>query len=428
MSAPSPRAGPVNIVGAGIVGLSVAWALVCRGRRVRVFDAQPPGAGASFGNSGSLSSGSVVPLAVPGAARAGLKMLTSADAPLVVRRRYLLRALPWLRQFVRVSDEATVRQVADALLTILSPTLPAWEAVLSAIDARDLLAHTGQLHVYASRQALAADGFAWRLRADLGVRAEALDRDGLLARQPGLGPAYTDGMFLPEAAAITDPHGLCLRLAQALRHHGTEFIQAPVDALRADGGLQAAGRTYPAQACVLAAGAWSTDLLRPLGLRVPLESQRGYHLQRSSLEVAPGEPLRGPVVTGDTKVFIVPMRAGVRCGGTVEFAGLRADPGERRFALLQASFERAFPQAGEAGTTGQTRWMGHRPCLPDTLPVLGPLPGLPALWAAFGHGHLGLTMSAVTGQWLADALCSRPVPELARFGITRPSLGARQAA
>jgi len=428
MNARSPAAGPVNIVGAGIVGLSVAWALVCRGRTVRVFDAQPPGAGASFGNSGSLSSASVVPLAVPGAARAGMKMLASADAPLVVRRRYLLRALPWLRQFVRVSDEATVRQVAEALLAILSPTLPAWEAVLTAVGARDLLEHTGQLHVYASRQALAADGFAWRLRAELGVRAEALDRDGLLARQPGLGPAYTAGMFLPEVAAITDPHGLCLRLAQALRERGVEFIQAPVDALRADGGLQAAGRTFAAQACVLAAGAWSMDLLRPLGLRVPLESQRGYHLQRSSPEVAPGQALRGPVVTGDTKVFIVPMRAGVRCGGTVEFAGLRADPGERRFALLQSSFARAFPQAGEAGAAGQTRWMGHRPCLPDTLPVLGPLPGLPAVWTAFGHGHLGLTMSAVTGQWLADALCGQDVPELARFGIQRPSLGARQAA
>ena len=419
--------GPISIVGAGIVGLSIAWALTRRGRPVRVFDAQAPGLGASFGNSGSLSAGSVVPLATPGAALSGLKMLIDSDAPLVVRRRYLLRALPWLRQFVRVSDETTVRQVADSLLEILAPTLSTWQRVLGEIGATDLLHHTGQLHLYPSELALAKDGFAWRLRDDYGVRSERLDRAALLERQPGISAAYPLGVFLPEAAAISDPHGLCVRLAQCLRAAGAEFVQAPVQALQADGALQAQGRSWPASACVLAAGAWSMRLLEPLGIRVPLETQRGYHVQRRSPEVAPGQALRGPVVSADSKVFIVPMREGVRTGGTVEFAGLVAPEAPRRFALLRSNFSRIFPDAPALPAEGgESTWMGHRPCLPDTLPVLGRLPGHPRLWAAFGHGHLGLTMSAVTGEWLAQALCETAPPALARFAADRPTLGARR--
>lgn len=413
------------MVGAGIVGLSVAWALVREGWTVRVFDPNSPGSGASFGNSGSLSSGSVVPLAVPGALRSGLKMIADPDAPLAVRRRYVLRALPWLSDFVRVSDDATVRQVAAALLEILAPTLSAWQRVLEEIGATDLLRATGQLHLYRSPQHLAADAYAWRLRESLGVHGERLEGAALAARQPGLGPSYRIGMFLSDSASILDPHGLCLRLADALARRGVGFVHEPVRALRADGTLQTQGGDHAARACVLAAGAWSASLLEGLGVRVPLESQRGYHLQLRGHEVAPGVPLNGQVVPADTKIFIVPMREGVRCGGTVEFAGLRAAPAPRRYALLRSGLARVFPDLPAQDGETIREWMGHRPCMPDTLPVLGPLPGLPAVWAAFGHGHLGLTMSAITGQWIAQGLAGRPLAPLARFSAARPTLRAR---
>lgn len=413
----------INIVGAGIVGLSVAWALVRRGEHVRVFDRDEPGQGASFGNSGSLSAGSVVPLATPGVTRNGVSMLFDPDAPLVIRRSYLLRAMPWLLRFARVSDEASVRGLAHALLAILSPTLPTWERVLGEIGAPELMRVTGQLHLYPSAEAMAKDGFGWRLREALGVRTERLDRAGLLALQPGIAPRYTHAVFLPEPATIADPHGLCVRLAQALRDAGVEFVRAGVDALDADGAVRALGRAWPARASVLAAGAWSASLLRPLGVNVPLESQRGYHVQRPDLVVAQGAALERPVVAADSKTFIVPMREGIRVGGTVEFAGLDAMPTHARVALLRRCFAEVFPSAPAIAPGAEEReWMGHRPCLPDTLPVLGPLPGVPAVWAAFGHGHLGLTMSAVTGAWIADAMLGRPDPSLAMFSLDRPSL------
>jgi D-amino-acid dehydrogenase len=217
-----------------------------------------------------------------------------------------------------------------------------------------------------------------------------------------------------------------VRLADRLQAAGAEFVQAPVLGLLPDGGLQTEGRLWPGEHCVLAAGAWSMRLLEPLGIRVPLETQRGYHVQRRSHEVAPGQVLRGAVVSADSKVFVVPMREGVRVGGTVEFAGLAAPEAARRFALLRSSFARLFPDAPALPASGgESTWMGHRPCLPDTLPVLGRLPGHPKLWAAFGHGHLGLTMSAVTGEWLAQALCETAPAALARFSAERATLGAR---
>ncbi len=421
-ASPATNPRPINIVGAGIVGLSVAWSLVSRGRPVRVFDSQAPGSGTSFGNSGSLSSGSVVPLATPGAGWSGAKMLLDSRGPLVVRKRYWLQAMPWLWRFARVSDEATVNRIAGHLLEILSPTLTTWQRVLTEIGATDLYQPSGQLHVYPSEAAMLADGFAWGLRERLGVHTERLDRAALQARQPGIAPHYAAGVFLPDAATITDPHGLCLRLAAALRARGVEFVTTEVRAIAADGEVDDGDRRWPGERCVLAAGAWSMRLARALGVRLPLESQRGYHVQRRQHEVAPGIRLNGPVVAADSKVFIVPMDEGVRVGGTVEFAGLRALPAPRRFALLRESFSRVFPEAPAAAPADEREWMGHRPCLPDTMPVLGPLPGLPAVWAAFGHGHLGLTMSAVTGEWIARALCGDPPRALDGFAADRPTL------
>jgi hypothetical protein len=252
-------------------------------------------------------SSSVVPLATPGAGWSGAKMLLDSRGPLVVRKRYWLQAMPWLWRFARVSDEATVNRIAGHLLEILSPTLTTWQRVLTEIGATDLYQPSGQLHVYPSEAAMLADGFAWGLRERLGVHTERLDRAALQDRQPGIAPHYAAGVFLPDAATITDPHGLCLRLAAALRARGVEFITTEVRAIAADGEVDDGDRRWPGERCVLAAGAWSMRLARALGVRLPLESQRGYHVQRRQHEVAPGIRLNGPVVAADSKVFIVPM-------------------------------------------------------------------------------------------------------------------------
>ena len=178
--------------------------------------------------------------------------------------------------------------------------------------------------------------------------------------------------------------------------------------------LQGERASFDADSVVLAAGAWSAALLRPLGLDVPLESQRGYHLHLRQ----PGIALGRPVVLADRKIFISPMETGLRIAGTVEFGGLDAPPTERRAAMLGPQVKPGLPGI-RLEQDGQT-WMGHRPCMPDSMPVIGPVPGLAGLWCAFGHGHLGLTGAANTGLLIAAAMRGDNVMSRLRpFSITR---------
>lgn len=172
--------------------------------------------------------------------------------------------------------------------------------------------------------------------------------------------------------------------------------------------------SYTADDIVLAAGAWSAGLLRPLGLRVPLESQRGYHLHAGQ----PGVRLSRPLVLADRKVFMTPMETGLRIAGTVEFGGLVMPPTGRRAAMLGIAAKEGLPglQLDEQVST----WMGHRPCMPDSLPVLGPVPQQAGLWCAFGHGHLGVTGAVNTAQWIATAMRGEmDVSRFAPFPIAR---------
>ena len=201
------------------------------------------------------------------------------------------------------------------------------------------------------------------------------------------------------------------RLGGTIRQEGAEAL------VTAEGrvtGVRTATETLAADQVVLAAGAWSARLLAPLGITVPLETQRGYHVMLPDAGIS----LQRPVVPADRKAFVTPMEAGLRIAGTVEFGGLEAPPTPRRAALLLEDLRQVFPQARTEGAEGF--WMGHRPCLPDSLPVMGPVERWPGLWCAFGHGHLGLTGSAPTGARIARAMLG-PAPnmDLSPFAVER---------
>jgi len=408
----------VVVIGAGVVGLCCAWHLARRGLAVTVLDPEPPGSGCSSGNAGALSPGSVAPLALPGAARNGLKMLLDPTGALYIKPRYALAAAPWLFRFVRSARPERVEQIARALAALLFPAIERHREIVEAVGAADLVREQGQLYLYRDAEQLKKDDAVWALRRKHGVRAEVVDEATIRAMEPAIGPAYTLGIHLPESGFCTNP----LRHAQAIaggvqrlggrilaeRALAIETAEGRVVGVRGDSGLHAVGHV------VVAAGAWSAALLRPLGYRVPLESQRGYHVNIPD----PGFTLSRPVVPADRKVFCTPMEGGLRVAGSVEFAGLRAPPTRRRGELLFGDLKAVFPQARTEGASDF--WMGHRPCLPDSLPVVGPARAVRGLWFAFGHGHLGLTGSAPTGHVLGEAIAGgRPNSDLAPFAIER---------
>lgn len=393
----------VLIIGAGIIGLCVAHSLRGAGFRVTVLDDQPPGSQCSFGNAGALSSGSVAPLAMPGVMKMAGSMLLDPDSPLHIPFHYWLRAAPWLLRFASSARPRRVREIADALAGLLSGSVAAHQALASAVGCADIVRQTGQLHLYPDDRALAKDRASWDLKREHGLRMEDVGQEDIRSLEPSVNASYRVGIHLPDEGWLTSPDRYTRSIADALRANEVAFESARVARLeRVGDGWQASSgsRRWQAAHAVICAGMGSRRLLAQAGPDVPLESQRGYHVQAPT----PGVDLSRVVVLADKKVFMTPMEGGLRIAGTVEFAGLRRPPTPRRAMMLERQ-----ARAGLDGldTRGVTTWMGHRPCLPDSLPVLGPVRGQPGLWCAFGHGHLGMTGSANTARLITRALTGR---------------------
>jgi len=409
----------VAVIGAGIVGLCVAWHLARRGAAVTVLDREQPGSGASSGNAGAISAGSVAPLAMPGVLKQVPQMLTDPAGALHVPLTYWPKVAPWLLRFVAAARPARVEAIAQALAQLQFGAMERHREILAAEGALDLLRDDGQLYLYRDEAHYAKDDAAWALRRRHGMRVEILrGHAAIQALEPEVGANYTFGVFLPEQGNVTNPLRHAQVVARGIQRMGGTIRRAAVRMIATEGGRAIGVMTdaglIRADEVVLAAGAWSAQLLRPLGIKVPLETQRGYHVMLPDS----GVRISRPVIPADRKAFVTPMEAGLRVAGTVEFGGLDRAPTPRRAELLLQDLLKVFPQARIENA--RPFWMGHRPCLPDSLPVLGPVRRWPGLWCAFGHGHLGLTGSAPTGSVLGAAIMGeRPNLNLSPYGVER---------
>ncbi len=409
----------VIVIGAGVVGLCLGWHLARDGAEVLVLDGDEPGAGTSSGNAGAISAGSVAPLAMPGVLKTVPGMLTDPKAALHIPLRYWPRAFPWLWRFVASARPAQVQATANALGALMFGAMERHREILAAEGALDLIRETGQLYLYRNRAQYQKDAGSWALRQQHGMRIEFLEGlSAIQALEPDVRGDYQLGVFIPEQGSCINPRRHAQVVAAGILRQGGQIRREPVEALLLEGqrvdGVRTPAGEYRADMVVLAAGAFSARLLAPLGIKVPLESQRGYHVMLP----AAGIQVNRPLIPADRKAFISPMETGLRVAGTVEFGGLDAPPTPYRAELLLEDLRSVFPQASTEGLQGF--WMGHRPCLPDSLPVLGPVKAWPGLWCAFGHGHLGLTGAAPTGALLSRAMLGpAPNTSLAPFALER---------
>jgi D-amino-acid dehydrogenase len=393
----------VAVIGAGIVGVCSASYLQRDGHTVTIFDPVPPGGSCSFGNLGSLSPGSCVPLALPGVLRKVPKWLIERDGPLHLSAKRLPAALPWLARFVAASSPARVARIADALGALHSRVFEAYAPLLKAAGAENLVQRPGQLYVFETEESYRHGATELALRRERGERQEVLGAEELRQFEPALALRCARGVFLPDAGHCVDPEGLVKSLAEAFSRAGGRIESRRVTGLRAEGegvSLKTEAASYRFDRVVVAGGAWSSALLRPLGARVPLESLRGYHavLKRA------GRMPRMAIRFTEAKIMATPMAMGIRIGGTIEIAGLAPPPRPGRAKALAALGARMFVEADGADFT---EWMGHRPGTPDSLPVIGPLAHHRSVICAFGHGQTGLTGAAVTGRIVADHVAGR---------------------
>lgn len=397
----------VIVVGAGIVGTCSASYLLRDGHDVVLVDSEGPGEGCSKGNAGALSPGSCIPLSGPGVLTKIPGWLSDPLGPLRIRPAYLLAALPWLIRFALAGRSGRIAGLADALRALHANTFENYAPLLANAGCQDLIQRTGTLTVYKTDKSLAESQHERNLREERQVRQQVLGAGELRDLVPELSSGYKHGVLLPDHGFVANPYRLVRSLAEQFARDGGYLERRRVTGIAVrEGrvtGVWTTDGELVAERVVVAAGAWSATLIAGLGVRVPLESQRGYHATFQGSGIAPALP----VVCAEAKVYATPMEDGLRLAGTVEFAGLDAPPDFRRAEALIELAKDMFP-ALVAGAASQ--WMGHRPCLPDSLPVIGAAPGHPNLLLAFGHGHHGMTGASTTGTIIASLVSGRQPP------------------
>jgi len=407
----------VAVIGAGVVGLSCASYLQMQGHDVTLVDPRPPGEYCSFGNAGCFSRSSCVPLGLPGTWRKVPGWLMDPAGPLFVPLRYLPCIAPWLWRFQRATSIVRVHEIADALHALLTVTLDKWRPLAARAGVPELIVQDGYAFAYQSEAGFADDALGLAIRREHGVAMEVLTGGAIREFDPALSADLTHLVLLPEQGHCPNPLRLSRALAQRLRAGGARFVES---AARAFDVIDARvtrviteGEAVDADAVIVAAGAHSGALSSQLGSDVPLESERGYHVMLESPSVVP----RIPVASAEDKYFATPMEGGLRIAGTVELAGLDAPPNHRRADALLEKAKRVLPGLQALSVE---RWMGHRPSLPDSMPVIGRSPRAVNAFFAFGHGHVGLTGGAPTGEIIANLVAGRePFMDIAPFSAER---------
>lgn len=407
---------PVAVIGAGVVGMAAALSLQRAGHRVTVFDPEPPGEACSLGNAGIIAPYAVVPVQTPGILWDVPFMLIDPLSPLAVRWAHFLPLVPWLVRFARASSPSRVETISKALASVLPGVRDAWKDLATEAGAADLLTDGEVLMLFGSEKGWRDAQFGMDLRRRRGVPDEDITVEEALRLEPALAPVFVRAALIPSLSWCVDPLALTRSLADRFRALGGEMRAERVRAARPrdEGGaiLEADGSNSEWDDVVLAAGAWSRPLAAMLGARVPLGTERGYHVMLDQ----GGGLLNRPVNLYDGGFYMTPMAGGLRCAGTVELGGLDAPADPKRADAIERQARRLLPDAGEK----RSDWLGFRPSMPDSLPVLGPVAGRRGVWLNFGHGHLGLTLAALCGQVIADLVAGRdPGVDLTPFSAAR---------
>jgi D-amino-acid dehydrogenase len=391
----------VIVLGAGIVGTSVALHLVKKGLAVALVDRQGPGEGTSYGNAGIIEGNSVFPPAFPSEPAALLRIILKRATEANYHFSFLPRIAPWLLAFHAASSPKRLIETAMAMRPLLGRALPEHEALLAEAGAQNYLRKQGWLKIYRTREGLEAGARERDLARNLKLPLRVLDMPGARELEPSLAPVFRHAVFWPEAASISNPLAVTRAYAKRFSSLGGVQLEADARSLHRDGrGWRLDTKQGPLDApdAVVALGPWAPDLLEPLGIRLPLGIKRGYHRH---FRPRGNAGLTRPVLDAENGYVMAPMEQGIRVTTGAEFAARDAPPTPVQLARLMPRATQLFPLGDPVEPAP---WLGSRPCFADSRPVIGPAPGASGLWLAFGHGHWGLTLGPATGRLLAEMM------------------------
>lgn len=407
----------VIVLGAGVVGASAALQLAKRGLATALVDRRGPGEETSFGNAGVIEGNTYFPYPFP----LEFKKLINVAFKRATEANYHLAALPkllpWLFAYSLASRPQAMLDFAHKMRPLFARAVAEHEALIEEAGAGRFLRKDGWLKVYRDASSLEAIKPALDTIAAAGLKFQILDRSGTLALEPDLAPIFARSVLWPGAASVTDPLAIT-------RAYAAQFAKLGGVSLRGDArSLHWTGQKWrvdtdegpvDAAEAVIALGPWATDVLAPLGIKLPLAVKRGYHLH---FHPRGNAGLRRPVLDADVGYLVAPMEQGLRLTTGAEFADRDAPATPVQFGRLMSAARALFP-LGEK--IEKQAWLGSRPCFPDSMPVIGRAPGRKGLWLDFGHAHWGLTLGPVSGRLLAEMMTGQtPFTDPAPYAAER---------
>lgn len=409
--------GSVIVVGAGIVGSTAALTLAEAGWKVTLCDASQPGgeAAASYGNGGWISPASIVPVSMPGLWRQVPGLLMDPDGPLTIDWTSLPRLTPWLFRFILSgATEARVVRTARSLNWLLHDGPERHLALAKQTGQEHLIVQKGLLYAYPDRRAFEREALSWRLRRDNGVAFEEWDEEKLRHVLPALSADYRFAAYVPSGAHCRDTGTYVAGVVDKAIRAGVRFVGRGVRSISSTPKPQVtleAGGSLDADYVVVAAGIQSRKLMRGLGVKIPLESERGYHVTITSADT----PFDIPVMPSTGKMANTPTNMGLRVSGQVELASIDKAPNWRRAEVLKRHALASYPFLNGEPQPDLKLWMGHRPSTPDGLPIIGRFARHQRIVAAFGHGHVGVGAAPKTAELVLDAVNGHLVEEAKDF-------------
>lgn len=408
---------PVAVIGAGIVGVSTAIWLQRAGIDTILVDRTGPASGTSFGNAGVLASASVVPVTVPGLIGKAPRMLLDKTQPLFLNWSYLPQMLPWLSRYLSHCKPETVSRIAKALVPLLANSLEDHRALAEGTGAERYISEAEFVYVYKDRAHFESDHFGWQVRRHNGFTWTEYEGNAFHQHDPVFSSAQNFAASVHNHGRISDPGRYVQQLASHFEHQGGQIIKADVeDFIQKDGricGIRTVGETIDCRAVVVATGAWSKALMKKLGCSIPLEAERGYHIELYEPSAMP----KMPSMIASGKFVMTPMDGRLRFAGMVEFGGLVAGANRAPIDFLKSYIHQVIP---DLKWTETKEWLGHRPAPIDSVPVIGEVPAIKGAYMGFGHQHVGLTGGARTGQLLAQLVAGQTVDiDLSPYRPTR---------
>lgn len=405
------------VIGAGIIGTAIAHELQKRGRQVVLVDRDAPGKGASFGNMASIAVTEFMPASRPSVWRQIPGWMLDPEGPVRVRPSYMPRLVPWFLRFIAASRPAKLRALEAEGAALCARALDDTLALLRETGLEDQISEEGCLSLYTDEAEFKADREHIEILERFGFAHEVIGRQAIKALEPELSDKIGLAVLFPQNRSMKDPYKLVLALADRFTALGGKIEKAEVVGFTRSDSIREVvlkdGRRLAADEVVICAGAFSARLASLLDEPIPLETERGYHTQI----MAPGISMKHSIIWPARAFMVTPTAGGIRVGGTVEMAGLDAPPDYRRSKITVKRAREALPNLH---CEDFTEWMGHRPALPDTVPILSASAKTRGVFYATGHGHLGLTYGATTARLMAELVTgATPALDLHPYRINR---------